>query len=644
MHYYEIWVRSGQYRGHEALTYSSATALQIGQLVQVPLRNQTILGFVNASVMQPSFTTKAVTASLPYKPLPPRSIDLANWLANYYPSPIGVLTQQFLPRELPLKRLNELLKDQAATTPDTIHLPPLTNQQQAALGQITDPGSYVLHGSTGSGKTRLYIELAQRAFQAGQSVLILSPEITLTSQLARIFEETFQQQVIILHSRLTDAERQRAWLTILQTTEPRIIIGPRSALFSPVANLGLIVIDEAHEPAYKQEQAPYYQTTRVAAQLASIHTATLVLGSATPSINDYFIAAAKNRPIIRLNELATRSTALHKTHIVDLRDRSLFSRAPHISNVLIEAIQGSLERNEQSLLYLNRRGTARLTLCEHCGWQSLCPHCDLPLTYHADLHQLLCHVCGYRTPLPVSCPVCHNPSIVLKSIGTKAIVQEISTVFPEARVIRFDTDNQKADRFEQQYEIVQSGGVDILVGTQILAKGLDLPKLSTLGVIAADSSLALPDYTAQERTYQLLNQVLGRVGRGHVDSQAIIQTYSPDSLVLQDALNDNWTDFYERELTERKKYFFPPYCYLLKLTCRRKSDSAAEKAALNLAGQLKRPSIRIEGPAPAMHQKVDGAYEWQITIKAIRRPVLLEIIKALPTSGWRYDIDPQTLL
>ncbi len=298
------------------------------------------------------------------------------------------------------------------------------------------------------------------------------------------------------------------------------------------------------------------------------------------------------------------------------------------------------------MLYLNRRGSARLVLCDSCGWQALCPHCDLPLTYHNDSHLLLCHTCGITETTPTSCPSCGNVEILFTSIGTKALTDEVQRLFPEARVQRFDTDNKKSERLDQNFADVAAGKVDILVGTQLLAKGLDLPRLSTLGVVLADSSLSLPDFTSGERTYQLLSQVLGRIGRGHRSGQAVIQTYQPTNPVLQAAVTKDWSEFYSRELAKRKTFLFPPYCYLLQLTCRRASISSAQKAADSLYASLQKTGLRVrlQGPAPAFREKLIGKYQWQIIVKATDRRELVKVINLLPSSGWSYDIDPATLL
>lgn len=646
MLYYHVWVRSVQYRGSEALTYHHAAPLAVGAIVEVPLRERNVLGIVIESVPKPSFTTKQITNVVGLPPLPGEIPRLAEWLREFYSTPVGVVTGQFLPQVVHIRYMANIIKlcgDGAAAS--LSKQPPLTEEQRIALDVIQQPDTYLLHGRTGSGKTRIYLELASRALAAGRSVLVLSPEIGLTSQLAAAFRTAFGQRVMILHSRLTSKDRETVWLSILATSEPLVIIGPRSALFSPLRQLGLIIIDEAHDPAYKQEQAPYYHALRVAAQLRALHHATLVLGSATPSVTDYYLAQKRSKAIIRLKHVAVATKHEQSITIVDLRDRRQFPRTPHLSLALISAITGSLGRHEQALLYLNRRGTARVALCPLCGWQALCPHCGLPLTYHGDDFRLRCHICGYQQPAQSMCPSCGNTSLAYHSFGTKAIVEEVKRVFPEARVQRFDTDNRQAERLERQYDQILEGNVDILVGTQLLAKGLDLPRLSTLGVILADSSLYIPDYTAHERTYQLLTQVIGRVGRGHRRSQAVVQTYDPDSELLQAALADDWETFYNNEINERQRYLLPPFSHLLKLICQRQSALGAEKAATALKTKimLQHPRLRIEGPAPAFREKSGHKYNWQLIVKSQNRPELLSLVSELP-AGWSYDIDPANLL
>lgn len=643
MWFIEVLIGDATYHKAEALTYSSDTRLEVGRIVSVPLRQKQVLGMVVATVPKPSFAAKPIIGAPDLAPLPKALLDLLEWMRIHYPAPLGQTVQLFLPSSIP--------KDAAAAPrnlaqPSTDTLPPLTDDQSSVLGQITRPGMHLLHGETGTGKTRVYIELARRNLEANRSSLILTPEIGLSSQLAQSFQAVFGNRVIVIHSGLKATERRTSWQEILNQPEPVIIVGARSALFSPVKNLGLIVVDESHEPAYKQDQTPYYHATTVAAKLAGLHGSTLVLGSATPLVTDYYVATAKERPVLNMTQVATDTTPTKiTTELVDLKDRQAFTKSGYLSDVLLGAIRDSLEREEQVLLFLNRRGTARVIFCEQCSWQAMCPHCDLPLTYHGDQHLMRCHSCSYKAVSPTNCPECHNPSIVFKSIGTKAIADEVKRLFKGARVMRFDTDNKKTERLEANYDQVRSGGVDIIVGTQTLAKGLDLPNLGLVGVVLVDTSLYFPDFSTTERTFQLLTQVLGRVGRGHRQGAAVIQTYNPQSPLLQAVLDKDWLSFYKNELTERQQFLFPPFCYLLKLSCARATSASAQKASEQFADKLrklKRPII-IEGPAPSFHEKSSGKFVWQLVIKAKQRGELVSVVQQLPP-GWTHDIDPMNLL
>lgn len=636
---------SQTYHGSEALTYSFSDSLPVGTLVRIALRQRSTLGIVVRQVPKPAFDTKPIAAVAPLPPLPPEHLQLLRWMYAYYPAPLGTVVRQFVPPTEVFPQLDRA----ASTTPDKpagVSLPPLTSEQSAALDTITGPGTFLLHGITGSGKSRVYVELAARSLAAGTSAIILTPEIGLTAQLTRTFEQAFgADHVYVLHSQMSAAERRNVWYRLLLRQQPCVVIGPRSALFSPLRAIGLIVLDEAHDKAYKNESAPHYHASRVAAKLASLHGATLVLGSATPSVEDVYLAQMKQRPIIAMNALAKASDASVTTTMVDMRDRTNFSRHPLLSTLLIEHIGEAMQRGEQTLLFLNRRGTANVVLCSQCGWQSLCSNCDLTLTYHGDTHELRCHVCGRTEPLPTACPQCGNAEILFKSVGTKAVVDAVQKLFPAARIQRFDTDAKKAERLERHLDHIAAGSVDVIVGTQMVGKGLDLPKLSVVGIINADSSLLIPDFTAAEQTYQLITQVAGRVGRGHRAGTVVVQTYGPDNPTLQAAVHRQWEAFYQTELAERKAFRYPPFTYLLKLRVLRATSKAAQKVAEDFAKKLGAayPTAIIDGPAPSFHPRERGKYSWQLLVKSPHRGTLTDIISMLP-SGWNYDIDPSNLL
>lgn len=645
MFYYEVIVSSQRYHGKHGLTYSSETQLQTGTIVAVPLQRAQVTGVVQKSVPQPKFAVKPISTVLFSQTLPTQLLLLYHWLSTYYPAPSGTLGQLILPFSA---KTPTPAPDQKNTSKKPEKMPDLTTEQSHALHVILNSESTaaLLHGDTGTGKTRVYQDLLRKTLLQGQSAIVLTPEIGLTPQLSMTLEKYFPNRVITMHSGLTPKERRNNWSSILYATNPIIVVGPRSALFVPVRNIGLIIVDEAHDNAYKQEQLPYYQTTRVAAKLATLHNARLLLGSATPNIIDYYLFQIKNLPIIRMRKPAiANSHTTNRSLVVDLKTKENFTRSPWLSLQLLEAIKGALRDKKQSLIFLNRRGSARLMLCQSCGWQYECPRCDLPLTYHADTHLARCHTCGYSHTAPTNCGDCDSADIVFRQVGTKTIVEELQRLFPRASLKRFDSDIAKSESLEQQYEELKAGKFDLIVGTQMLSKGLDLPKLSVVGVIAADTGLYFPDFTAEERTYQMLSQVIGRVGRGHSSSTIVIQTYHPASKTIQHALHKNYEDFYTQQLIERKKFGFPPFRYVLKLNCKRANSKNAQQNAEKLYQRLRTQKLPIDiiGPAPAFTERTNKLYNWQIVVSSTTRSNLTRVIDLLPV-GWTYDIDPSNLL
>lgn len=644
MGYYEIYVAEVRHQKPEPLTYASDEKLEIGSLVSVPYGTRKASGFVCRKVPKPDFEAKPILSVPASGNLPAAALKLHEWMLTYYPGGSGAATQLFVPSGLDVK---PRAKKQRAKHKITDDLPPLTLEQAQVLREIekSDKQTFLLHGETGSGKTRVYFELAKKSLAAGKSALILTPEISLVPQLQHEFEKYFDDQVVVIHSGLPKARRTKNWLRILHSSEPLIIIGTRSALFAPIDNIGLIAVDEMHEPAYKQDSSPKYQALRAAAQLAHIHDSRLIYGSATPSVVEYYLAEATKTPILRMR--ATAITAQEVTRsVVDLKDSKLFSKNRYLSDQLIASIGQKLSLHEQVLLFLNRRGTARQILCQSCGWQAMCPRCDTPFTYHGDVHRMRCHTCGYHATPPLACPVCKSEEIVYRSIGTKALVDSLSNLFPQATIRRFDTDNLADEQLSRHFESVKKGEVDILVGTQMLGKGLDLPKLSLVGIVNADTSLSMPDFSSSERSYQLLHQAIGRVGRGHVQGEVIVQTFNPDSFLLQAALNQNWKSFYDHELKEREQFSFPPFSYLLKFTVSRKNSGTAENYIRGIRAKAAKLNLKIEinEPTPSFYERSHGMYNWQMIIRAKRRTLLTELLKNLPAGDYVYDLDPANLL
>lgn len=644
MHYYEVQVASRAYHSKQALTYKSDKELSEGSVVTVPLRRQKVVAFVEKKVAQPTFSTKEIISLVDSPPIPKKARALHAWLEEYYPSRSNSSLQLFLPSSLSTKSRKPAVN--SYTPKEQQSVPPLTKEQKSVLETVSasEATSFLLHGETGSGKTRVYAELVRKSLDNGKSALILTPEIGLTTQLASQLELMLGVEVIVLHSQLTPKARRDLWQKIAYADKPLVISGTRSALFAPIGTLGTIVIDEAHDDAYKQDQAPHYMTSRVAAKLAALHGAKLVLGSATPTVADYATFKEKDLPILDMKTSARAASELEH-EVIDLKNRDLFTKSPYLSNALVAHIERAFASGEQSLIYLNRRGTARLVLCQQCGWESICPRCDIALTFHEDTHQLTCHTCGLSERPPSTCPSCQSPDIFYKSIGTKALIAHIQKLFPEAKIERFDTDQTKDNRLEARFHAVHSGEVDILVGTQLLGKGLDLPLLSVVGVVQADTSLSIPDFSAREKTYQQLHQIIGRVGRGHRKGHIVIQTHHPDSTIIHHALNRDYLSFYQEEIKERANFLYPPFCYLLQVTSSKKNPAAAEKSAHELYDTIvsARLPVQVVGPSPAFKPKTHGNYHWQLVIKSKQRSHLVQIAELLPKAA-AYNLDPINLL
>lgn len=646
MFYYEVSPISIIRDGIDSFTYSSLSQLKVGQVVRVSVGRKQIIGVIIEQVSQPAYDTKEVLSIIEPTPIPTQLVDSARWLSRYYRTPLATVWQSVLPRGIDKNRRTTYHPPEKHRRHSIKNV--FTKDQASAIQQITEapPGTTLLHGITGSGKTLVYIELAKKAVADNKSVILLVPEISLTSQLVAEFSQ-YLSNIIVVHSKQTEAERHLAWKLALDSTSPQIIIGPRSAIFMPLANIGLIVIDECHEPSFKQEQSPRYSTLRLASILAKAHKAKVVLGSATPSVSDFYLAKKSNHPIVSLTQPAKKDTVSPSIKLVDMTRRDNLTNHQFLSNELISALDKTFTEGNQALIFHNRRGTASTTLCQNCGWQAGCPRCFVPLTLHSDKHRLVCHICNFVSSVPTSCPVCHHVDIVHKGIGTKRIEAELSKLFPKQHIARFDGDTDSANTVEKRYQQLYDGDIDLIIGTQTIAKGLDLPKLRTIGVIQADAGLALPDFSSAERTFQLLAQVVGRVGRSHHPTEVIVQSFQPDHPAILDGISQNYQDFYDRTIARRRQTNFPPFCYLLKLVCVYKTEQTALKNSRKLAELLKQhapSSVQILGPTPAFHERVRDTYRWQLVIKSPKRQDLVDLLDHLPKSNWQYELDPTSLL
>ena len=649
------------------LTYSFDQNLAPGTIVSIPLGKKTALGIIYRKTTAPTdqnFIIKSINKIVHSIPLPSHLLKSLAWLSSYYLNPVAKTANLFLPLGIEKNRrkkssastfipqssnpIQDMTSPNAATT--THYQIPLNPAQKQALTELRKIKTHtkLLHGITGSGKTNIYLELASQVFNSNKSVILLVPEISLTPQLVGRFQEHFGTQVISLHSKLTEAERHLIWQRIHEADQstPFVIIGPRSALFSPLKNLGLIIIDEAHEPSFYQDTSPRYHALRLASFMAQTLKIDCLLGTATPRVEDYFLAQ-KNHAYVALSEKAKSITSQTKISLIDLKDRAFFTRNRYFSDALLQDIENNLKQHKQTLLFHNRRGSAPLTICEHCGYQVLCPNCLLPLTLHSDSYQLICHTCGHHEPVPSTCPVCHHGSLIHKGFGTKLLESELKKLFKSARIARFDADNTTADSLTQNFEAVKNGDIDIIIGTQTIAKGLDLPLLNTVGIIQADANLNLPDYAAEERTFQLITQVIGRVGRGHNDiNHVFLQTFQPEHPVILAAKSLDYAKFADYLLKKRQLSHLPPFFYLLRISIVKKTEDLAIKKIMSLHRTLKKfPNVYLSAPTPSFHEYTPSGYSWQIIVKAKKRDSLTHLIESLDQyPEIRFAIDPPSLI
>jgi len=511
----------------------------------------------------------------------------------------------------------------------------------------TLPPIFLLHGVTGSGKTEIYLQALAEVVKQGKRGIILVPEIALTPQTIERFASRFPHKVAVLHSRLSPGEQFDEWRRI-RDGEFDVVIGPRSAIFAPQPDLGLIVIDEEHEWTYKQQDSPRYHVRDVAIKLAELTGAVVVLGSATPDVETYYHAQRGDYHLLQLPERVTPSEGafLPQVEIVDLREelkagnRSLFSRS------LSQAVTEALANREQVILFLNRRGTASFIQCRNCGFVLRCKRCEVALTYHFANDMLVCHQCNYRVPVPQVCPQCLSPRVKFLGIGTQKVEQEAGYTFPQARLLRWDSDvTKRKHSHEEILSKFRAHKADVLIGTQMIAKGLDLPLITLVGVVSADTGLNLPDFRAGEKTFQLLCQVAGRAGRGSLGGRVIIQTYSPEHYAIQAAAKHAYASFYDTEINYRRQLHNPPFNRLACLTYSHRNDALCQREAERMKSRLTEEiesrgiaDLNLIGPAPAFIHRLRGRFRWQLILRGAEPSALLSQI-AIPRD-WTVDIDP----
>jgi len=549
-------------------------------------------------------------------------------------------------------------------------IPQLTTDQSHVWDQIkqglgsTEQKPYLLRGVTGSGKTEIYLRAAAEMLAQGRQVLMLVPEIAMTPQTVRRFMARFPNQVGLYHSKLSDGERYDTWRRA-RLGELKLIVGSRSALFVPLPNLGLIVIDECEHDSYDETgREPFYHAVETAQALAKMSSANLILGSATPRITQYFDArrgdftllSLPNRILAHRGEVAQTGKAdellrleLPKVSIVDMRAELRTGNTSVLSKSLHDKLALTLQAGQQAILFLNRRGKASYIFCRQCGYTLRCPRDDQPLVSHGGSQGLVCHQCSYTRQIPQKCPNCGSPQIRQLGLGTERLEEVVKKEFPEARLLRWDADTT---RRKGEHELILSHfsahRADILIGTQMLAKGLDLPLVTLVGIVLAEVGLNLPDYRAAERSFQVLTQVAGRAGRSPLGGQVVLQTYQPENYVIQAAAHHDFEGFYNQELALRQSLNYPPYSHLIRLEYRHSVEVKAQKQAEDLAELLKTEisarkmrQTSLIGPVPAYYHKIGGQFRWQIILRGPNPKPLLD---SLPLRGWQVQIEPSDLL
>jgi len=529
----------------------------------------------------------------------------------------------------------------ADTHPDKILL---SDVQQAAFRQIksafNEKDVVLLHGITSSGKTEIYIKFIQETISRGKQVLYLLPEIALTGHIINRLKKYFGNRIGVSHSRFNENERVEIWNKVLSSGKPDIaidssydiVLGARSSIFLPFANLGLVIVDEEHDPSFKQfDPAPRYNARDCALYLAHLHGAKAILGSATPSMESYFNASEGKYELVEINE-RYGNLDLPEIIVVDIKNEIRWKKMKsHFSSVLMKQLEEALSKQEQSILFQNRRGFSLRLECETCNWMPMCRNCDVTLVYHKQQNQLRCHYCGYTSGIPEKCPECKGTNLKMKGFGTEKVEEELSILLPGAKIARMDLDTTRSKHSYQK--ILDDFGqkkIDILVGTQMVTKGLDFGNVSTVGILNADNMLSFPDFRAAERSYQLMAQVSGRSGRKNKRGKVIIQTYNPGHIVIKDVVKNDYLAMYQQQMIDRRKFRYPPLYRLIQLRLKHKDQSLLNKAADALAGRLKKAfGNRVLGPEYPVVSRVMNFYLKHILIKFERNSSMISMKSTL---------------
>ena len=592
------------------------------------------------------------------------TLDLARWIADYYCAPLGMVLRNIVPSEI-----RKLKKKQCQFDPGFMqddldsYLPPiphvLNESQKEACQNIAatidkeEYTTYLLYGVTGSGKTEVYLRSIEHARKKKKQSIIIVPEISLTPQMIETFRTRFEK-VALFHSRLTPRQRRHYWLGMKRGFYD-IVIGARSAIFAPFENPGLIIVDEEHEHTFKQQEIPFYHARDIAVKRGSMTRSCVILGSATPSLES-FSNCRKGKYALLPLPVRVDSKELPEVHVIDMNDEIKKNKGwnPVFSSVLLEEIQKRLDTGEQSILFLNRRGYSTFICCRECGWIAKCEHCSITLTYHKESSVLHCHRCDYHQKHFRNCPSCGKPDLKSAGTGTEKVERLLRKIFPEAKIGRMDTDvTKKKGAYEEILGNFRRGKIDVLVGTQMIAKGLDIPNVTLVGIITADLALNIPDFRSAENTFQLITQVAGRAGRGAIKGDVILQTFSPDLPVIRFAASQDYLGFYEAEKIFRSELNYPPELRFINV-CFRGADEVelakfVHSACAKLKIRLASMKLLFKGPSPSPIRKINKLYRWNMIIGTRNVVPVTRILNdfAFQDSGRIQivvDVDPQSFL
>ena len=650
------------YRGSKEMFSDTDLESYFGRRVSVPFGNRKLTGFIVGihkslpeSIKIPESKIREIIKIQDQESLLTKELyDLAKWISNYYLCSIGESIFAMIPSGKRETDIPGFSFSQDETSFEKKQRT-LSKEQIDAVNGILKPTEesnlfHYLYGKTGTGKTEVFLSSAEKVLQEGKGVIYLVPEIGLTPQVADAVTKRFGNTAAVLHSGLTPSQRLTEWKRILHR-EARVIIGARSAIFAPVPDLGLIIIDEEHDSSYKAGSSPRYHGRQVAMHRATVNKIPLVMGSATPSVEAYYLMEQK---VLEKHILTQRLAggAMPEIKAVNL---SLDKPQGCLSSELIFQMKKTLEEKKQIILFLNRRGFTHFFRCNSCGFEMKCKNCSVSMTFHKKEKRLRCHYCGYNTEVPSQCPECGSLDVGYSGFGTEFIEAEVQSKFPNEKILRIDTDNiSKEYPLQERLEDFKNGKYSILLGTQMVAKGLNFPNLSLVGVVLADTSLHLPDFRASEKTFSLITQVAGRAGRFFPDGKVLVQSYSPDREAIDCSVNSRDKEFYEKEIQTRAMLGFPPFTRLLRLVFRSQFKNHAEKAAsdsFKILNDMKAEGVQILGPSECPLAMISNNHRIQILLRAKKlatlqkmAKVLLQVYKVPSHVYIETDVDPQNLL